>query len=60
MTDECIDFGPDNEWDWEPEDDAAWEDIPDWGEEPGWSDVDVADLDEERRLSQLCSVSASR
>ena len=40
MTDECIDFGPDNEWDWEPEDDAAWEDIPDWGDEPGWSDVD--------------------
>ena len=60
MIDEWIDFGPDGEWDWEPEDDAAWEDIPDWGEEPGWSDVDVADLDEERRLSQLCSVSASR
>lgn len=60
MIDEWIDFGPDGEWDWEPEDDAAWEDIPDWGDEPGWSDVDVADLDEERRLSQLCSVSASR
>ena len=44
---EWIDFDPDGEWDWEPEDDAAWEDIPDWGDEPGWSDVNVADLDEE-------------
>ena len=34
-------------WNWEPEDDATWEEIPDWGDEPGWSDVDVADLDEE-------------
>ena len=27
MIDEWIDFGPDGEWDWEPEDDAAWEDL---------------------------------
>jgi hypothetical protein len=47
MNDKWIDFGPDGEWDWEPEDDAAWEEIPDWGDEPGWSDVNVADLDEE-------------
>ena len=46
MIDEWTDFGPDGDWDWEPEDDAAWEEIPDWGDEPGWSDVDVGDLDE--------------
>ena len=27
---EWIDFDPDGEWDWEPEDDAAWEEIPAW------------------------------
>ena len=47
MNEEWTDFGPDGEWNWEPEDDAAWEEIPDGGDDPGWSDVDVADLDEE-------------
>ena len=41
----CHGPGGNNDWDWEPEEDSQWEDIPDWGVEPGWSDVDADDLE---------------
>ena len=47
---EWTDLDPDGEWDWEPEDDAAWEELPAWEDDPGWSDVDVSDLDEKNNF----------